>query len=163
MRVTTFLSVIGILLLATVIVLGVELTITGARLAESEDDVRCLENALLLEHVKQRSLAGETQALKGQVAMFEKVKGLAVMEVTYYSPTGRNTASGTPPVVGQTVAVDPEVIPLGTKVYIENIGWRIAEDTGPDIKGDRIDVFVQTSPEAKIGGRHNAYVIWKRE
>ena len=52
------------------------------------------------------------------------------------------TASGTELTDGRTIAVDSSVIPLGTKVYIEGVGERIAEDTGSAIIGDCIDLFV---------------------
>lgn len=58
------------------------------------------------------------------------------------------TASGSYPKAGRTIAVDPKVIPLGTQVWVEGHGWRVAEDTGGLIKGDRIDIMVDTYEEA---------------
>ena len=51
---------------------------------------------------------------------------------------------GTPLTDGQTIAVDKSVIPLGSHVYIDGYGERIAEDTGSPscIYGTNIDVFV---------------------
>lgn len=46
------------------------------------------------------------------------------------------------------VAVDPDVIPLGTKLYIENMGWFTAEDIGGGIKGNRVDIFFECYDEA---------------
>ena len=57
------------------------------------------------------------------------------------------TASGSYPKAGRTIAVDPKVIPLGTQVWIEGHGWMVAEDTGELIKGDRIDIMVDTYEE----------------
>ena len=41
----------------------------------------------------------------------------------------------------KVIAVDPSVIPLGSKVYVEGYGYAIAADTGGSVKGKRIDVF----------------------
>lgn len=65
------------------------------------------------------------------------------------------TATGTTPQVGRTIAVDPKVIPLGSKVYIEGMGTFIAEDTGGVIKGNIIDIFMGSSSECKNWGRRN--------
>jgi 3D (Asp-Asp-Asp) domain-containing protein len=46
------------------------------------------------------------------------------------------------------IAVDPTVIPLGTKVHVEGYGKAIAADIGGDIKGKRIDVFIPTKKAA---------------
>ena len=50
------------------------------------------------------------------------------------------TSTGTKPTQGRTIAVDPDVIPYGTKVYINGEEY-IAEDCGGSIKGKRIDIF----------------------
>lgn len=58
------------------------------------------------------------------------------------------TATGTQITPGRTVAVDPTVIPYGTQLYIEGIGWRTAEDCGGGVKGAHIDVAVETHDQA---------------
>ncbi|PLS02719.1 3D domain-containing protein [Neobacillus cucumis] len=55
----------------------------------------------------------------------------------------------------KVIAVDPKVIPLGSKVYVEGYGVATAADTGGAIKGNRIDVFIPTEHEAlKWGKKH---------
>ncbi|MEO5356506.1 MAG: 3D domain-containing protein [Nitrospirae bacterium YQR-1] len=72
----------------------------------------------------------------------------------------RLTKSGTTPHKYRTVAVDPAIIPIGSLVYIEGIGWRIAEDTGSKIKGKMIDVFFDTTEEAMDFGRQTLRVYY---
>lgn len=85
------------------------------------------------------------------------------MEATAYVATGNRTATGTVPHKG-TVAVDPKVIPLGTKLYIENsdgsgsYGTAVAEDTGGAIKKNRIDLFYESRSAALQFGRRNVNV-----
>ncbi|HLQ97579.1 MAG TPA: ubiquitin-like domain-containing protein [Candidatus Dormibacteraeota bacterium] len=52
----------------------------------------------------------------------------------------------------KVVAVDPDVIPLGTKVWVEGYGNAVAGDTGGSIKGNRIDVHVPTRSDASQYG-----------
>lgn len=87
-----------------------------------------------------------------------------VMESTAYTArSGARTASGTRARVG-AVAVDPRVIPLGTKLYIEtadgypSYGFAVAEDTGGAIKGNKVDLFYNTRSEALRFGRRNVVV-----
>ncbi len=48
----------------------------------------------------------------------------------------------------KVIAVDPRVIPLGTKVYVEGYGYAIAADKGGAIKGHKIDVFFPSKSDA---------------
>ena len=68
--------------------------------------------------------------------------------------TGYSTTStGQKPVWG-TIAVDPKIIPYGTKVYIPQFGRTfIANNTGGAIKGNKIDIFMNTKKECYNWGR----------
>jgi 3D (Asp-Asp-Asp) domain-containing protein len=56
------------------------------------------------------------------------------------------------------VAVDPRVIRLGTKLYVEDYGFCVAGDTGGAIKGTRIDLGFDTYSEAIRFGRRTVAV-----
>lgn len=79
------------------------------------------------------------------------VRTLNVVASAY---TGYSTTStGQKPVWG-TIAVDPKVIPYGTKVYIPQFGRTfIANNTGGAIKGNKIDIFMNTKKECLNWGR----------
>ena len=79
------------------------------------------------------------------------------MVATAYTHTGHRTATGTWPSRG-TIAVDPKVIPLGTRLYVDGYGEGVAVDTGGFIKGTRIDVFMETKDEALSWGRRQVEV-----
>lgn len=82
-----------------------------------------------------------------------------------YASTGKRpgdrgygiTASGMKARYG-VVAVDPRVIPLGTKLYIEGYGNAVAGDTGGAIKGNRIDLFYNSRSAALNFGRRQVKV-----
>ena len=86
-----------------------------------------------------------------------------VMESTAYSPhdpgvNGR-TATGTSLRKG-IIAVDPVIIPLGTKVYVMGYGYGLAADTGGAIKGNIIDVAFNSHGEALRWGRRYVRVYF---
>lgn len=73
-----------------------------------------------------------------------------VVKAYAYTGGGR-TAMGTRARVGE-IAVDRSVIPLGTNVYIEGVGARRAEDTGGNIKGNTIDIYMDSEAECRRWG-----------
>ena len=58
----------------------------------------------------------------------------------------------------KVIAVDPSVIPLGTKVYVEGYGYATAADTGGAIKGNKIDVFIPTQSAALSWGKRQVEI-----
>lgn len=86
---------------------------------------------------------------EGYVTM--KAKELKVKATAYANDP--ITYMGTKPQVMKTIAVDPSIIPLGSKVYIPEFNKVfIAEDTGGKIKGNRIDIYMQTEYQCKQWG-----------
>jgi 3D (Asp-Asp-Asp) domain-containing protein len=85
------------------------------------------------------------------------------MQSTAYTPSaGRKnptyrTRTGTRAEYG-VIAVDPKVIPLGTLMYVEGYGFGIAEDTGGAIKGNKIDVCIESRQKAMAWGRRKVKV-----
>lgn len=95
------------------------------------------------------------------------------MEATAYY-YGDITSTGTSPVAGRTVAVDPKVIPYGTKLTIDGVGGYAAEDCGNSwsgelsshtgyykhVRGNRIDIYMESKEEALRWGRREVEVRW---
>ena len=77
--------------------------------------------------------------------------------VTAYTLRG-HTATGIPTSWG-IVAVDPNVIPLGTKMTIPGYGEAIAADTGPGVRGRALDVWVPDRATAIAFGRRTVTIV----
>ena len=103
-----------------------------------------------------------TQPNPGAPADYSRV---LICEATAYTGGGI-TASGLPAQYGR-VAVDPRVIPLGSQLYIESedgsyvYGYAVAADTGGAIKGNKVDIYLDSYNQAIQFGRRNlrVYVI----
>ncbi len=80
---------------------------------------------------------------------------LVVDAVAYHLPG--MTASGLPVGVG-VVAVDPNVIPLGTRMFIPGYGPGIAADVGSAIRGNIIDLWMPSTAAARRWGRRTVTI-----
>lgn len=128
-------------------------------------------------YINNKSLSREKIVIKEksdykEVSQYNDFKGNKVYLGTFSSTAycacskccgkwaGGNTASGTKPIQGRTIAVDPKVIPLGSKVIVNGRTY-IAEDTGSAIKGKKIDIFYSSHSDALNWGRRNVeiYII----
>lgn len=140
--------------------------VTDEELAQMEADQKEYERAAA------KAAENREQAKKEEEARKPKLKSLGVFSLTAYctcktccgknSPevTGKpsRTRSGTHPVQGRTVAVDPNVIPIGTHIFINGHEY-VAEDTGSWVDGKDVDIFFNSHREALIFGRQKAEVF----
>ena len=105
--------------------------------------------------VEEQSAEADTDdSIPSGRAMYVSASGYSA-----YDPgNSKHTASGTLVRHG-VIAVDPDVIPLGTRVFIPGYGRATAEDIGGDIKGHRIDVAFDSREEALMFGRRDLEII----
>lgn len=106
----------------------------------------------------QNTKLGENVEIQHQIELLKEQQKnrryVGSFKITHYCPCytcngswGSKTALGTTMTPYRTIAVDPKVIPLGSKVEINGKTY-IAEDTGGAIKGSRIDLCVSSHSEA---------------
>lgn len=119
-------------------------------------DIAVSDSAAKLEALR-REREEQVQTSRGM----QRYSAVYNMEATAYLPTdgGGNgiTASGMVARRG-VVAVDTDVIPLGTRLYIPGYGEAIAADTGGAIYGERIDLCMESYGEAMQFGRRDVTV-----
>ncbi len=128
-----------------------------------KESSQVLNEEILLEPVTELKERGTRQlvATSRGKTMFKKS---LIMTATAYDDSQKSqgkwvgkTATGVKPRRG-IAAVDPRVIPLGTKLYVEGYGECIAADTGGAIKGNRIDLFFHSPREVRNFGRRKVKV-----
>ena len=101
--------------------------------------------------------ASTAESRSGSTGEFDYSDVITCTAFAYTAPKGAIGASGNPAVEG-TCAVDPSVIPLGTKLYIEGYGYATANDTGSAIIGNTVDVFMDSYTKACSWGRQTVKV-----
>lgn len=108
--------------------------------------------------VAETSVKTEEKAVESNTNQQEAAKELTVTATAYSANDGGIsgvTATGidlNKNPNAKVIAVDPNVIPLGSKVYVEGYGEATAADTGGAIKGNKIDVFVPNKSDAHNWG-----------
>ncbi len=116
--------------------------------AESPEPI---EAAAAAERAAAPDSQGEAPGPLGPVEPEGPGDYLGAFSVTCYALDG-DTASGEPVHEGG-VAVDRRVIPLGTRLYIESVGWRVANDTGGSVRGNRLDIWLPSRDHCILFGR----------
>ncbi|MEO5632363.1 3D domain-containing protein [Gaiella sp.] len=95
------------------------------------------------------------EAAAPSASPMQGTRTLVADAVAYHLP-GR-TASGLPVGVG-VIAVDPSVIPLGTRVFVPGYGPAVAADVGTAIKGNIIDLWMPSTAQARAWGRRTVTI-----
>ena len=115
-----------------------------------ENIVTKAKNKIIKKGTKEKE---KTESKKKSTSKNSLGKKITV-SATAYSGDGI-TATGTVPRWG-TIAVDPTIIPYGTKVYIPQFDkYFIAEDCGGGIKGNKIDIFMNSESQCDNWGKRS--------
>lgn len=119
--------------------------------------------AVLSAETQEITLDGMTFGVKGvlkNVTLTAYSAHFASTGKTKEDPGFGVTASGTKVSEGRTIAVDPDVIPMGWWVYIDGIGFRRAEDKGSAVQGKKIDVYFDSEDYAQKFGTKKGYTVY---
>ena len=138
--------------------------ISGLRRQQGLNAARIASIQAQAREAKARTLSLAAAAPAPPLAPIEVAAPLATssgprtltVSATGYSIRGR-TATGMPTAPG-VVAVDPSVIPLGTRLTIPGYGDGVAADTGGAVQGNTIDVWFPTAAQALQWGRRTVVI-----
>jgi 3D (Asp-Asp-Asp) domain-containing protein len=128
--------------------LGAERRLNAAAISGLVDQARAIET-------KARQISAVASAT-GSGGTTAGTTGTLTVSATGYSLRGR-TATGAPVGWG-VVAVDPSVIPLGTRMSIPGYGEGFAADTGSAVRGNTIDLWFPTVAQARAWGRRTVTI-----
>jgi 3D (Asp-Asp-Asp) domain-containing protein/peptidoglycan hydrolase CwlO-like protein len=118
--------------------------------------ISALQKQALAVESKARQLAAVASRPAGSPTQISPGGGTMTVVATGYAMRGR-TATGAPTGWG-VVAVDPSVIPLGTRMSIPGYGSGVAADTGGAVQGATIDLWFPTLAEARAWGRRTVTI-----
>ncbi|MGN4927121.1 cell wall-binding protein EntB [Bacillus cereus group sp. MYBK14-1] len=142
-------------------------------IAKAKEEEKAQEIAKAKEEEKAREIAKAKEEERAKEASKNNIQSakreLTVVATAYTADPSENgtyggrvlTAMGHDLTANpnmRIIAVDPKVIPLGSKVWVEGYGEAIAGDTGSAIKGNRIDVLMGSKSKAMNWGRQTVKV-----
>ncbi|WP_257471527.1 cell wall-binding protein EntB [Bacillus cereus] len=142
-------------------------------IAKTKEEEKAREIAKAKEEEKAREIAKAKEEERAKEASKNNIQSakreLTVVATAYTADPSENgtyggrvlTAMGHDLTANpnmRIIAVDPKVIPLGSKVWVEGYGEAIAGDTGSAIKGNRIDVLMGSKSKAMNWGRQTVKV-----
>lgn len=146
-------------------------------IVQSENEQLKIDNDTLIKKQNELSnkvnqLQKDKNALNSKLEKYDGWEKMSV-EATGYSLVADEmgsdgdpyTATGTYPTAGRTIAVDPSVIPYGSKVRIPALSDNvyIAEDTGGMINGKKIDIYFNHGDIAREWGRQEIVIFVNKE
>jgi 3D (Asp-Asp-Asp) domain-containing protein len=154
-----------------------QLEITQNTVSQYKEVCKTLEDQLQYEYEVNENLELDLAEAMATVANLKseeyEIIYMGEFKITYYCDElgshvcGGNgvTASGEQTVVGITAAADWSILPQGSKVYIESVGFREIQDVGGGVKGNHIDVLVETHQDAIDLGTHDegVWLLVKKE
>lgn len=161
--------------LITLLIILLTSTVT-AQIVMHRENKRLHDITYTLDDLEEQNaiLQARIRELSDKIDEWNAQWNIEEFETTAYAPLDPNaiegmcyqgdptvTATGAKTTPGRTIAVDPNVIPLGSRVYIDGIGWRTAEDTGGAIKGNKLDVCMTSRSDALSYGRRKVTVRWR--
>lgn len=161
-------------LVASIIVLVAAILVVNADAEDTETIDPPVVATAAETTVKASEESEELENERIEAALLARAHAIEDVTVTHYDCCveccGKDdgiTASGVLATPGVTVAVDPNVIPLGSDVMVDygdgEIHYYRADDTGGAVKGNHIDLCVATHEEALQLGRQTATVYWCEE
>lgn len=129
--------------------------IVQEEIAQLEAEIELLE----VENTHLRTRVQELQLLR-EIVLERMNEWLEEWDIGEFEATAYTLECGYPwddgftyletkAIADYTVAVDPKVIPLGSKVYVLGLGWRKADDIGAAVKGQAIDFYTGSGPKAR--------------
>ena len=137
-------------------------TITETKINKNLEISEKLQNSIIIE-AEAEEISRNFEKVTTIETKEPELKSLGFFTVTAYCcckeccgkdsthPAYGITKLGTKAIEGKTIAVDPNIIPLGTTVYLNGNSY-VAEDTGFAIKGKKIDLFINDHQRAKVFG-----------
>lgn len=144
--------------------------IFGSLCIDNSKELSFAQDNIVDQAIEINQLTKEVSRLNGdlEVLKADLFGYCGEFEITYYDScyeccgkTNGITASGAKVQEGVTVAADTSVIPMGSKIYIEGIGWRTVQDRGGAVKGNKLDIYVPShdSPMPYNKQKLNVWVV----
>ena len=133
--------------IGTTVLMTVTSTVTSHANIKNNTSTNSLITKQEMKLKENKSIGIKTQRTKKKISRTMKIQQMNGKPMRVGATAYCNdpiTSTGTKPQVGRTIAVDPSVIPYGTKIYIPEFDKVfVAEDCGSAIKGNRIDIYMQ--------------------
>ncbi|WP_148269904.1 3D domain-containing protein [Desulfitobacterium dehalogenans] len=138
--------------------------------------ISMLQTEIQMLKSDQSNLTEKQRDITNSVNSFLDTWQMGVFEATAYSPlddrngmnswgdgTVMSSGASTLEYIDTGISVDSRIVPLGSKIFIKGMGWRIATDTGGAIKNYKLDIPMWTFDEAIQFGRKDVIAVWPRQ